>query len=227
MMLRNDKPGKGFLHFVFFAVSGALTAFLVIACLSLTHSGGIPARAYAATAAPHPAATEASSPEPTGTPEPSPTAIPGDDYVANAITKVYHLPDCEQLKLLSKANQERIRSTPAQMEADGYRPCLSCKAEILRRAESFPDAAPSSVPTNQPTPKPAAASASPRPTQTPSRETDGASVQHYVLNTKSLKFHRPTCEYAEKMADYNRKDVKTTRQQIIEWGYKPCNWCRP
>lgn len=49
----------------------------------------------------------------------------------------------------------------------------------------------------------------------------------YVLNTKSMRFHRPDCPGAEKIADRNRQTYHGTRSSLIEQGYKPCGSCEP
>ena len=49
----------------------------------------------------------------------------------------------------------------------------------------------------------------------------------YVLNVNSMKFHRPTCPSAAKIASYNRRDVTTDRAALIAQGYEPCKVCKP
>ena len=49
----------------------------------------------------------------------------------------------------------------------------------------------------------------------------------YVLNTKSKKFHRPSCDAVKKMKEKNRKDVMSTREDLLDAGYDPCGMCRP
>lgn len=49
----------------------------------------------------------------------------------------------------------------------------------------------------------------------------------YAVNTYSLKFHYIDCTYAEQMRPSNRKELYTTRQELINNGYSPCNWCKP
>lgn len=49
----------------------------------------------------------------------------------------------------------------------------------------------------------------------------------YVLNTRSKKFHIPTCSSVGKMSTKNRQDVNMTREEIIEMGYDPCGNCHP
>ena len=49
----------------------------------------------------------------------------------------------------------------------------------------------------------------------------------YVLNTKSHKFHYPTCGSVNDMKPKNRQDFYGTREEAISLGYKPCGSCRP
>jgi len=55
---------------------------------------------------------------------------------------------------------------------------------------------------------------------------DKATTQsgNYVLNTKSKKFHLPTCS---KLPTKNRQDTDMTREEIIAQGYDPCKICDP
>lgn len=49
----------------------------------------------------------------------------------------------------------------------------------------------------------------------------------YVLNTKSKKFHFPSCPSVETIAAENRKDVTESRDELISEGYAPCGRCKP
>lgn len=46
----------------------------------------------------------------------------------------------------------------------------------------------------------------------------------YVLNTKTKKFHKPSCGY---LPTKNRKDSTDSRDAIIAKGYDPCKKCNP
>lgn len=46
----------------------------------------------------------------------------------------------------------------------------------------------------------------------------------YVLNTKTKKFHRPTCN---SLPTTNRQDSSDSRDSIISQGYVPCKRCNP
>lgn len=49
----------------------------------------------------------------------------------------------------------------------------------------------------------------------------------YVVNTNTGKFHKPDCESVLDMASKNLKQVKVSRDRLIEEGYSPCKNCRP
>ena len=49
----------------------------------------------------------------------------------------------------------------------------------------------------------------------------------YVLNTGSLKFHRPDCPSAADMKEHNKQYFYGTREEAIELGYTPCGVCKP
>lgn len=51
--------------------------------------------------------------------------------------------------------------------------------------------------------------------------------QEYVLNTKSMKFHRPTCSSVDDIADSNKQEATATRDELISEGYSPCKRCNP
>ena len=44
----------------------------------------------------------------------------------------------------------------------------------------------------------------------------------YVVNTNSGKFHNPDCSSVDDILPENRKDVHSTREQLIAQGYDPC-----
>ena len=49
----------------------------------------------------------------------------------------------------------------------------------------------------------------------------------YILNTKSMKFHRPDCDAVKEMNPKNREDFSGTREEVLEMGYDPCGGCKP
>lgn len=46
----------------------------------------------------------------------------------------------------------------------------------------------------------------------------------YILNTKTRKFHRPSCN---SLPTENRKESSESRESIIAQGYEPCKRCNP
>ncbi|MDE7020224.1 MAG: MBL fold metallo-hydrolase, partial [Lachnospiraceae bacterium] len=46
----------------------------------------------------------------------------------------------------------------------------------------------------------------------------------YVLNTKTKKFHNPSCSF---LPTANRKDTSESRESVIAQGYEPCKKCNP
>lgn len=49
----------------------------------------------------------------------------------------------------------------------------------------------------------------------------------YVLNTNTMKFHKPSCSSAGDIKPKNRQDVNMSRDEIIAKGYQPCKRCNP
>lgn len=49
----------------------------------------------------------------------------------------------------------------------------------------------------------------------------------YVLNAKTLKFHRPDCPSVVDMNPRNRQAFEGTRDEAIAQGYDPCGYCKP
>ena len=49
----------------------------------------------------------------------------------------------------------------------------------------------------------------------------------YILNTSSMKFHKPECTGVKNMSEKNREEVTCTRDELIEQGYTPCGTCKP
>lgn len=49
----------------------------------------------------------------------------------------------------------------------------------------------------------------------------------YVLNTNTMKFHKPTCSSANKIKEKNRADFTGTRDEVVGRGFDPCGNCHP
>lgn len=54
-----------------------------------------------------------------------------------------------------------------------------------------------------------------------------AEERDYVLNKRTMVFHYPSCESAEKMSEKNRELFTGTRAEVIARGYRPCGNCKP
>jgi DNA-entry nuclease len=85
----------------------------------------------------------------------------------------------------------------------------------------------------------AVAAASPDVTETPDEadapaESD-ASVETttttgqstYVLNTRSMRFHYPSCSGVATMSENNKSSYTGSREDLIAQGYTPCGQCQP
>lgn len=79
------------------------------------------------------------------------------------------------------------------------------------------------VPEPTPTPTPAP---TPEPTPEPSVETEPIGTD-YILNTRSNKFHYPSCGSVKQMSDKNKGYFTGTRDELITQGYTPCGNCEP
>ena len=62
------------------------------------------------------------------------------------------------------------------------------------------------------------------PAETATGQAEG---QHYVLNTRSMKFHLPECSGVATMSESNRRDYTGSRQALLDQGYSPCGTCNP
>lgn len=49
----------------------------------------------------------------------------------------------------------------------------------------------------------------------------------YVLNTSTMKFHKPDCSVVESMSQKNRIDYMGARDELIQEGYSACGICKP
>ena len=48
----------------------------------------------------------------------------------------------------------------------------------------------------------------------------------YIVNLKSKKFHRRTCQWVKKISVENKDSVKT-REEALKEGFDPCKLCQP
>ena len=49
----------------------------------------------------------------------------------------------------------------------------------------------------------------------------------YVVNTRSLRFHLPSCPGSQQMADQNRQIYRGDRETLLRDGFIPCGTCNP
>ena len=52
-------------------------------------------------------------------------------------------------------------------------------------------------------------------------------AQGYILNVRSMRFHRPDCPSVLDMSEKNKRAFDGTRDEAIAQGYKPCGVCNP
>jgi hypothetical protein len=65
------------------------------------------------------------------------------------------------------------------------------------------------------------------PTTSPSTNATPVIVDRYVLNTISKKFHLPSCRWANKIKEENRKLSTADREELLAEQYSPCGDCKP
>ncbi len=58
-------------------------------------------------------------------------------------------------------------------------------------------------------------------------ESQQNTTANYVLNTSTLKFHRPSCKSVKKIAPGNYDTSSNSRESLISQGYSPCKNCNP
>lgn len=89
-------------------------------------------------------------------------------------------------------------------------------------ATPLPTQKPTASPTPSPTTRPTATPAQ-RPTATPTPK----AAQTYIINTKTGKFHKPSCSSVKNMSENNKREFKGNRDQLIQQNYDPCGICHP
>ena len=58
-------------------------------------------------------------------------------------------------------------------------------------------------------------------------KSSGTESGTYVLNTKTMKFHRPECASVSKIKAENREDYNGSREKLVNDGYEACKSCNP
>ena len=56
---------------------------------------------------------------------------------------------------------------------------------------------------------------------------DQAKKGFYVLNKKSMRFHRKDCKGVKDIAKYNIEYVNTSKDVLEKEGFEPCGFCKP
>lgn len=140
---------------------------------------------------------------------PEKTEIPeGTTYVLNTSSKKFHLPTCASVDDISEKNRAYSTATAEELIAAGYKPCGRCNP-----SDSHIHQGDSQVGQEEP--------------NLDQQGVNNGEENSYVLNTKTLKFHRPDCSSVSEMNANNRKDVTMSREEIINQGYSPCKRCNP
>lgn len=49
----------------------------------------------------------------------------------------------------------------------------------------------------------------------------------YILNSNTMKFHKPSCSSIKQMSDANKTEYTGNREDLISQGYEPCKRCNP
>lgn len=57
--------------------------------------------------------------------------------------------------------------------------------------------------------------------------TSTSSGGNYILNTNTMKFHRPGCSAANRISASNKATSSSSRSTLISQGYDPCKICNP
>lgn len=65
------------------------------------------------------------------------------------------------------------------------------------------------------------------PAAAPSDDSSENTESVYILNTRSKKFHRPSCDSVGTMSDKNKEESSLSREELIAQGYSPCQNCNP
>lgn len=94
-----------------------------------------------------------------------------------------------------------------------------------------PTAEPTPTPAPSPTPEPKADQPSAGENADPSDAYSNPDQQQtaatYVLNTSTMKFHRPGCRDVKKISPGNYAEFEGTRDEAEAKGYSPCGHCNP
>ena len=89
----------------------------------------------------------------------------------------------------------------------------SCSSGTVKPTDTPKTTASPMVATQAPT-------ATPQPSIVPSETT-------YILNTRTKKFHYPSCPSVDDMKEKNKQEFTGTRDNVIAQGYTSCGRCDP
>ena len=117
--------------------------------------------------------------------------------------------------------REAVASAPATVEEET--PALP-ETPVQETADPAPavveEKNPAPEPVEEETPAPPEPSPEEPPEETPQAVT-------YVLNTNTMKFHKPHCRSVKQIKPQNRLDTVETREDVVAKGYSPCGNCKP
>lgn len=54
-----------------------------------------------------------------------------------------------------------------------------------------------------------------------------AAAETYILNTNTMKFHKPDCSSVDDMEEHNKQEYTGNRADLMADGYEPCGRCKP
>lgn len=58
-----------------------------------------------------------------------------------------------------------------------------------------------------------------------SEQAEDTERQEFILNTRSKKYHLPTCDGVADMSEKNKQEFYGTEEELISQGYSPCGVC--
>ena len=140
-------------------------------------------------------------------------------YVLNTNTKKFHLPDCSSVSRMSARNRRDTTMSYDEVIDAGYDPCGNCHPDRAQRTAGSSDSS-----------RTAANTAVNRSTSGSGTRTAVSTTQTeitYVLNTNTMKFHRPGCSSVSTIKEKNREDTTMSYDEVIAEGYSPCGRCHP
>lgn len=152
----------------------------------------------------------------------------GTTYVCNTNSKKFHIPTCDSVSDMAEKNKLYSTQTAEELIEQRYEPCKRCNPAKKASPKSNTDIPNSDSSASAETPAKNDGETSVVPAPVPAPEPAPAPVgTSYVLNTNTMKFHKPGCSSVSDMSAKNRSDVTASRDEIIAQGYVPCKRCNP